>query len=156
LRQLAAAAHRWFEIGACTGISWAMSEIERSSRQAMWRGVQSLCPACGQGHLYKSYIKVADSCDQCSEDLHHQRADDAPPYFTIFIVAHIVIPAMVIVERVWKPELWLHMAIWLPLTLVLTLVLLPAVKGAVVGLQWALRMHGFGTQASETTGSGSA
>jgi uncharacterized protein (DUF983 family) len=133
-----------------------MSESERSSKQAMWRGVQSRCPACGHGHLYKSYIKVADSCGQCSEDLYHQRADDAPPYFTIFIVAHIVIPAVVIVERVWKPELWFHMALWLPFTLILTLALLPAVKGAVVGLQWALRMHGFGTQPSEITGSGSA
>jgi uncharacterized protein (DUF983 family) len=35
------------------------------------------------------------------------------------------------------------MSLWLPLVVVLSLTLLPAVKGAIVGLQWALRMHGF-------------
>jgi uncharacterized protein (DUF983 family) len=39
--------------------------------------------------------------------------------------------------------LWLHFAIWLPLTVLLSLALLPVVKGAIVGLQWALKMHGF-------------
>jgi hypothetical protein len=33
---------------------------------------------------------------------------------------------------------------WFPLIIGLSLWLLPRVKGALVGLQWALRMHGFG------------
>jgi uncharacterized protein (DUF983 family) len=57
---------------------------------------------------------------------------------------------MIIVERVWKPEIWLHMALWLPFTAILSLGLLPAVKGSIVGLQWALRMHGFGTSPDES------
>jgi len=110
---------------------------------AFSRGIACRCPACGRGPLFSSYIKVADRCPVCGEELHHHRADDAPPYFTIFIVAHIVVPLVLIVERIWQPSLFIHMAIWIPVTLALTLLLLPVVKGAIVALQWALRMHGF-------------
>jgi uncharacterized protein (DUF983 family) len=92
--------------------------------------------------------------------LHHHRADDAPPYFTIFIVAHIVVALLMTVELSYSPPIWLHLLIWLPMTVILSLLLLPAVKGAIVGLQWALRMHGFGLDQAEdrasqaTTGGG--
>ena len=110
----------------------------------MWRGGRGKCPACGKGSLFKKFMKVADTCPHCGEALHHQRADDAPPYFTIFIVGHIMIPLVLIVERVWQPSYLVHAIMWLPLTLALTLALMPIVKGAVVSLQWALGMHGFG------------
>jgi uncharacterized protein (DUF983 family) len=118
----------------------------RSLKQAMWRGGRGKCPACGKGHMFVKFMKVTDTCDHCSEELHHQRADDAPPYFTIFIVGHIIIPLVFIVERMWHPSYIIHAALWLPLILGLTFMLMPTVKGAVVGLQWALRMHGFGIE----------
>ncbi len=77
--------------------------------------------------------------------LHHHRADDAPPYSPMVIVAHIVIAAVLRAERMLRPPTWLHLALWLALTTALSLYLLPIVKGGLVGLQWALRMHGFGT-----------
>jgi uncharacterized protein (DUF983 family) len=92
----------------------------------------------------QSYLTVAPQCGRCGTALHHHRADDAPPYFTITVVAHLIIPAMLVAERLWHPALWIHGIIWLPLTLALTLWLLPRVKGGIVGLQWALGMHGFG------------
>jgi uncharacterized protein (DUF983 family) len=69
----------------------------------------------------------------------------------MMVVGHTIIPLLLLVERIWHPELWLHFVIWLPLTLVMTLWLLPRIKGAIIGLQWALRMHGFGdsTEISE-------
>lgn len=93
--------------------------------------------------MYRSYLKVHDACTSCGEELHHHRADDAPPYFTIFIVGHIVVSAMLSVEMALAPPIWMHFAAWIPLTLALSLALLPAIKGAFVGLQWSLRMHGF-------------
>ena len=110
---------------------------------AMWRGLRGACPKCGHGKLFASFLKVNESCPACGEELHHHRADDAPPYFTIFIAGHILVPLVLGVERLWTPALWVHMALWLPVTLALCLALLPPVKGALVGLQWALRMHGF-------------
>ncbi len=116
----------------------------RSVWNAMGRGATFKCPACGEGHVFRKYLKVADTCDSCNQDLSHHRADDAPPYFTIFIVGHIIVPLMLWVEMAYRPEIWIHSAIWAPLTLILALMILPITKGAVVGLQWALRMHGFG------------
>jgi uncharacterized protein (DUF983 family) len=96
--------------------------------------------------LFAAYTKVAERCAECGEELHHHRADDAPPYFTMLVVGHVVVPMMLVVEKIWRPDLLIHAAIWLPLTLIMTLALLPPVKGAIVGLQWANRMHGFGAE----------
>jgi uncharacterized protein (DUF983 family) len=107
------------------------------------RGLMLRCPACGQAHLFRRYLKVADQCPSCGEALHHHRADDAPPYFTIAIVGHIVVGLVLAVEMAYRPPLWLHAAMWLPLTVLLALIMLPPIKGALVALQWALLMHGF-------------
>jgi len=101
------------------------------------------CPKCGRRTLFSSYLKTSRICASCGEELFHHRADDAPPYFTIFIAGHIIVPSLISVELLYEPPLWLHFLIWLPLTALLSLALLPVVKGAIIGLQWALRMHGF-------------
>lgn len=123
----------------------ATVDNERRLVPAMWRGASARCPHCGEGRLYNGYLKVVDACSTCGEEMHHQRADDAPPYFTIFIVGHVILAGVLALEQAMKPSAWLHAAIWVPLTLALSLWLLPIIKGALVGLQWALRMHGFGT-----------
>lgn len=119
----------------------------RSVWQAMTRGFRCRCPACGKGHLFKGYLTVVDRCEVCDEDLSHQRADDAPPYFTMLIVGHLVVPLVLIVETNWHLSNFANLAIWLPLTGFLSLTLLRPIKGAIVGLQWALYMHGFDTTA---------
>lgn len=124
-----------------------MFEFEhRSWLRAGLRGLRHKCPSCGMGKLFSGYITVESRCSNCGLDFQHQRADDAPPYFAIFIAGHIVVPLLLVVEKLWAPPLWLHFAIWLPLTLVLVLWLLPRVKGATIGLQWAFKMHGFGEE----------
>lgn len=110
---------------------------------AMIHGFRMRCPACGKGALFSSYLKVNEHCPACGEELWHHRADDAPPYMVITIVGHIVVPLLLAVEMALHPALWIHLVIWLPLTLILSLVLLPPVKGALIGFQWAMRMHGF-------------
>ena len=120
---------------------------ERAVGPALWRGFRCRCPACGLGSIFHAFLKVDDACPSCHATLAHQRADDAPPYFVMVIVGHVVVGLMLPVEIVFRPPLWLHAALWIPLTLGLALTLLPRVKGAIVGLQWALRMHGFGRPA---------
>jgi uncharacterized protein (DUF983 family) len=115
----------------------------RSTWQAMWRGFRCRCPNCGEGKLFRAYLKPVETCAVCGEDLSHQRADDAPPYFTIVIVGHVVVPIMVAVFLATELSVIAHLAIWLPLTLVMSLALLQPIKGALIGLQWALYMHGF-------------
>ena len=120
--------------------------IERPTAQAMWRGWRQRCPQCGTGRLYGRYLKVNPQCDSCGLVLAGHRADDAPPYFTILIVAHVIVPLMLLLEQKFQPPEWLHLVLWLPLTLLLSLTLLPPIKGALIGLQWARRMHGFGSE----------
>ena len=115
----------------------------RSHWDAMHKGLMHKCPKCGTGALYTSYLKVADTCGHCGEELHHQRADDAPPYFTILIVGHFVVGGILSMEKAFSPPGWVHSAVWLPMTVLSSLWLLPRVKGALIALQWALYMHGF-------------
>ncbi|MGR7997288.1 DUF983 domain-containing protein [Xanthobacter sp. ZOL 2024] len=126
-----------------TPASPAVDRRPRSVAEALMRGGHCRCPACGTGALFERYLKVTPFCGHCGEALYHQRADDAPPYMVILVVGHIVVPLLVLVEEVFRPPVWGHLALWLPLTLVLSLVLLPPVKAMLVNLQWALRMHGF-------------
>ena len=70
---------------------------------SLMRGAALKCPACGAGAMFRRYLKVADACPQCGEELHHHRADDAPPYFTIVIVGHIVVSLVLMVEMAYRP-----------------------------------------------------
>lgn len=110
---------------------------------AMVNGMKCRCPACGEGKLYTGYLKIADECPSCGEELHHHRADDAPPYLVIVIVGHIIVGAILHIEMVYTVPPWIYLWTMVPLTVILCLALLPIVKGAVVALQWSGYMHGF-------------
>ncbi|MGV8995837.1 MAG: DUF983 domain-containing protein [Parvibaculaceae bacterium] len=127
----------------------AYTGAKRSLWTSMLNGLKLKCPACGEGKLFRKYLKTNDTCPHCNEELFHQEADDAPPYFTILIVGHIVVPLMLAVELAYQPPIWVHMAIWPLMTLVLCLAMLPRIKGAVVGIQWAAKMHGFADKDDE-------
>jgi len=117
---------------------------DRDVSQALIRGLRGRCPACGEGKIFNKYLKVNPACPVCGEELHHHRADDAPPYMTIFVVGHVIGTGMLITEEYWPDApIWLHMATWPVLTILLSLWLLPCIKGALIAYQWALRMHGF-------------
>lgn len=126
-------------------VEWnrAAARPPRPILPAMLRGFAGCCPACGKRGLFRAFLKVNDQCPHCSEALHHQRADDAPAYFVIVIVGHLIVPLALSLEVALAPAYWVHILLWTPLTIGLSLGLLPAVKGAIVGLQWANYMHGF-------------
>ena len=109
-----------------------MSE-ENRMLTGLTRGFQRKCPNCGQGHLFKGYLKVRPNCDVCGHDNGQYRADDAPPYFTIFVTGHIVVPLMLWLERAETPPLWVHSAIFLPLTVILAMAMIRPIKGATIG-----------------------
>jgi uncharacterized protein (DUF983 family) len=112
---------------------------------ALGRGLTMRCPVCGEGKIFQGYLTVTPACSVCGAPLGLARADDAPPYFTIVVVGHIVIPGMLIVEKAYQPDLWIHAAIWLPLTVALCLLLLRPIKGATVGLMLKLGLMKSGT-----------
>jgi len=120
-----------------------LNPAETTIGTALWRGLRGKCPNCGEGRLFRKFVKVADACDHCGEDFHHHRADDFPAYLVIILVGHIVVPLAMYVEVVYSPAYWIQAAVWLPLILAMSVGLLQPVKGAVVALQWQVGMHGF-------------
>lgn len=121
----------------------ARSNAPRPLAPAMRKGWSGKCPNCGQGKLFRAYLKVADNCSTCNEDFSHHRADDAPPYITIVIVGHILVGLMLHLEMAWSVPPMVYIYTLVPLAVILPLLLLPPIKGTIVALQWANRMHGF-------------
>jgi len=120
------------------------SRPARPLGEAIKRGLLSRCPNCGEGKLFRAFVKPVDKCSVCGEEISHHRADDLPAYLDIVVVGHIVIAGFMAIEMRYVWPMWLHFAVWAPLTLILALAMLQPIKGAVIGLQWALYMHGFG------------
>lgn len=121
---------------------------DRPTWQAMRRGAVGRCPACGEGRLFSAYLKVAEACPSCHEALHHQRTDDGPAYLTILIVSHLGAPLLLASFIAWRPSAMTMILSFGIGAIVLSLAMLPVIKGGMVGLQWARRMHGFGGTSS--------
>ncbi|WP_159992763.1 DUF983 domain-containing protein [Roseomonas sp. 18066] len=102
------------------------------------RGAMNRCPVCGVGAVFRGYLAVVPECRHCATPLGRVRADDAPPYFTIFIVGHLLLPGVFWVEKAYVPPMWLHMVVWLPLFTLICVLLLRPIKGATVGLMLRL------------------
>lgn len=113
----------------------------RSLLRGVFRGLVSRCPRCGSAPLFASWLKPVECCDRCGQDFREQRADDLPPYVVIFVVGHLVVAGYLLTERL-LPSLsaWAQLAIWVPVTLLLSIALIRPVKGGTIGLQWGLGM----------------
>lgn len=120
---------------------------DRTAKPAKMRGFKRKCPNCGEGNMFSSYLKVADKCDVCGEELFHHRADDGPAYLTILIVGHLLAPLIHVTWTQFRPEPLVMITIFTVFCVALSLYLLPRLKGFVVGIQWSRRMHGFGQSA---------
>lgn len=102
------------------------------------RGASGHCPNCGQGNLFRAYLKIRPTCEVCGHDNGQYPADDAPPYFTILIVGHLIVAPLLAFRFIWTWPVGLVLSILIPALATLTLTFLPIVKGAVVGVLWAL------------------
>ncbi len=107
----------------------------------LWRGFSGHCPNCGKGPVLHRYLKVVSPCPACGHDNAQYPSDDAPPYFTILIVGHLIVAPLLLFPFIWQWPVALVLGITLPLVGGLTLLLLPRVKGAVVGAQWTIHQR---------------
>ncbi|OSQ38965.1 DUF983 domain-containing protein [Thalassospira mesophila] len=106
------------------------------------RGFRRKCPNCGLGLAFSGYLTVRKTCECCAHELGEYRCDDAPPYFTILVVGHMVVGGALTLEQSGNPSMALQLGIWIPVTLILSLSLLPFIKGGVLGVQWAMGIRG--------------
>ena len=113
---------------------------EKSVWTGVQRGLARRCPNCGEGRLLRGYLTIRSPCEVCGNDNTIYPSDDFPPYLTILVVGHVVLPLLVWMDSTYEPPLWLMAAVWLPVTTAMCLVLLPFMKGATVGLCWATNL----------------
>jgi len=119
-------------------------EPQRPTRRSLARGWRGKCPKCGKGRIFGSYLSVNTSCHHCDQELHHHRADDGPAYITILLSAHIFGPLMLVAFEIYRPSAWILVSSFSVAFVAFALYFLPRIKGALIALQWAKRMHGFG------------
>jgi uncharacterized protein (DUF983 family) len=120
----------------------ASSNHSISALATFWRGFRRLCPRCGEGRMFAGYLSVREACEVCKMEFEPLRSDDAPPYFTLFIVGHLVISLYLLLWPVMPFPDWVHALIWCSLTLVLSVALLPFVKGGVMAIIFRTKAKG--------------
>jgi uncharacterized protein (DUF983 family) len=120
-----------------------MGQADQRFRTELWRGLTGRCPHCGQGRMFRAFLKVADRCAVCGEEFHHHRADDLPAYLVIVLVGHVMVGVLLLAESLKLFSYWVEVSIFVSLTLLLALMLIQPMKGLVVAMQWHLGMHGF-------------
>ncbi len=99
------------------------------------------CPRCGEGALYDGFLEVADGCTACGLDYSGQDSGDGAAFFIIMIVGFIVDGLALAMEVTFAPPLWLHMVLWLPLSLILALAMMRPAKGILIALQYRHGVH---------------
>ncbi|KXF78370.1 hypothetical protein ATN84_00770 [Paramesorhizobium deserti] len=99
-------------------------------------GILGRCPRCGQGKLFDGYINTARQCGNCGLDYSFADSGDGPAAFVILIVGFLVVGLALWMEVTINPPLWVHFILWIPLTIILSLVLLRWIKGILITLQY--------------------
>ncbi|MGB0682680.1 MAG: DUF983 domain-containing protein [Magnetovibrionaceae bacterium] len=102
-------------------------------------GLMGKCPRCGRGRLFKGFLEVRETCSNCHLGLKGHDSGDGPAVASTFLVGAIVIPLVLYAELTYEPPVWVHMVLWLPLGLALTIGSLRPLKGITVALQYKYR-----------------
>ena len=102
-------------------------------------GALGRCPSCGEGPLFRGFLKVAPACSACGQDLTQADSGDGPAVFVILIAGFLVAFAARYVELAFRPPIWLHLALWMPLTVIVSLGLLRPLKGLMLAAQFINR-----------------
>jgi uncharacterized protein (DUF983 family) len=100
-------------------------------------GLRGRCPNCGQGPLFAGFLRIAPKCSSCGFDLARADTGDGPAVFVIFIAGFFGAFGILFSEIAYRPPIWVHFVIWLPLTGLLCLLLLRPFKGLMVAAQFA-------------------
>jgi uncharacterized protein (DUF983 family) len=102
-------------------------------------GFACRCPRCGDGALFSGFLKVTSRCESCGLDLAFADSGDGPAVFVIFAVAPIVMILAFITEALVHPAPWMHLVLWIPTIIVLSLWLLRPFKATMIALQYQRR-----------------
>ncbi|WP_306141346.1 DUF983 domain-containing protein [Roseibium sp. MMSF_3412] len=99
-------------------------------------GLSGKCPRCGQGRLFDGFLSVKQSCAACGLDYSFADSGDGPAVFVIMLVGFVIVGLVLFVELSFQPPIWLHLLLWLPLTVILAASVLRPLKGLMIALQF--------------------
>ncbi len=99
-------------------------------------GLSGKCPRCGQGRLFDGFLNVKQSCAACGLDYSFADSGDGPAVFVIMLVGFVIVGLVLFVELSFQPPIWLHLLLWLPLTVILAASVLRPLKGLMIALQF--------------------
>jgi uncharacterized protein (DUF983 family) len=102
-------------------------------------GLRGRCPNCGEGRLFSGFLQVSPACSTCGYDLAKADSGDGPAVFVILIAGFLCAFAMLFTEIAFSPPIWVHIVIFLPLTLGVCLGLLRPLKGVMLAAQFSNR-----------------
>jgi uncharacterized protein (DUF983 family) len=117
----------------------APREREYPPQPPVLTGLAGRCPRCGEGRLFQGFLKVRPRCDVCGLDLRFADSGDGPAVFVTLFAGLIVLGIALWTELVYEPPFWVHLVIFLPLTIIVCLGLLRPMKGIMVALQYRNR-----------------
>jgi uncharacterized protein (DUF983 family) len=109
-------------------------------------GRKGICPRCGEGHMFKSWLKVADQCAHCGLDYRFASPDDGPAFFSLCIVAFPLTFLVVWLQVAFNPPIWVHFITSLPLMVIGCVAPLQPIKGWLIASQYVNRAQEAGTQ----------
>lgn len=99
-------------------------------------GVKGRCPRCGEGRMFDGFLAVRKTCEVCGLDYDFADAADGPAVFVMFLVGFLVVGLALWVEFAYVPPIWVHVALWFPLTAFLSLATIRPLKGIMIALQY--------------------
>jgi len=111
-------------------------DMFHAPQSAVATGLTGRCPRCGQGRLFKGFLEVAPACDVCGLDLKFADSGDGPAVFVTLFAGFFVLGLALWVELNYEPPMWVHIVIFLPLTLIVCIGMLRPLKGLLVALQY--------------------
>ena len=100
-------------------------------------GLRARCPRCGKGRMFDGYLTLQKRCSVCGLDYAFADSGDGPAVLVMLLVVFIVVGLALYVEVSFSPPLWVHLLLWLPLSVVLCLAALRLMKGVLIALQYA-------------------
>lgn len=100
------------------------------------RSLKRHCPRCGKAPLFHGYLKQVASCTICAHPWEQVRADDAPPWLTIFLVGHMVVPFALSAAKAENVPYWLSGLGLFALATTLVLLVLPFAKSLFIAIIW--------------------
>lgn len=112
-----------------------------SDQSPIATGLKGRCPKCGEGALFNGYLKTSERCESCGLDLTFADSADGPAIFIMFIVGFVVVGLALFLNVTFMPPMWVHLVLWVPTTIILSMALLRPFKGVMISLQYSNDAH---------------